>query len=184
MAKASTRLIAALRRTAGRLATGAPYQWGHMGSCNCGHLAQELTHLSKAEIHARALRSRSGDWNEQLIDYCPTSGLPLDEVISEMLAAGLSREDLQQLERLSNPRILASLPGGRRQLRHNVRDDVVAYLLSWADLLEAELSAIQQTSMMEKPAKIDSPSEKFVSFGTRKHSHEQKSRAEYSTPLL
>lgn len=144
MAKASAHLITALRRTARTIQEGAPYQWGHMGSCNCGHLAQELTVYTKAEIHARALRSRSGDWNEQLIDYCPTSGLPLDEVISEMLSQGLSREDLQQLERLSDPEVLRRIPQGRLPLHHNLRRDVVLYFSCWADLLEERWLADQK----------------------------------------
>ncbi len=138
MAKANPELIAAIRRAASKLQKESPYQWGHMGSCNCGHLAQEITRLSKKEIHARALRSRSGDWNEQLIDYCPTSGLPLDEVVSEMLEAGLDRQDLMQLEKLSNPLILKNLPHAGRPLSHNRRDDVVLYLEAWATLLEEQ----------------------------------------------
>lgn len=138
MATATPPLIAALRRTAARLQKGAPHQWGHMGSCNCGHLAQELTRFTKAEIHQRALLSRSGDWNEQLIDYCPTSGLPLDDVVAELLAAGLDIDDLRQLERLSDQRILQRLPPEARSLQHNLREDVVRYLNSWAQLLEEE----------------------------------------------
>jgi hypothetical protein len=83
MAKSTLPVIQALRDTAQRLATQAPYQWGHMGSCNCGHLAQTITRLTKAEIHARAMQ-RYGDWERQLIDYCPTSGLPIDQTIDEM----------------------------------------------------------------------------------------------------
>jgi hypothetical protein len=138
MASASLHLIAALKRTAEKLAKGAPYQWGHMGSCNCGHLAQELTRFTKAEIHQRALLSRSGDWNEQLIDYCPTSGIPMDDVIGELLAAGLDIDDLKHLERLSDTKVLTRLPQHQRYLRHNYRDDVVKYLHSWALLLEEE----------------------------------------------
>lgn len=147
MAKPSPELIAAIRRTANKLQKGIPYQWGHMGSCNCGHLAQEITKLSKKEIHARALRSRSGDWNEQLIDYCPTSGLPMDEVISEMLDAGLDRQDLMQLEKLSNPLILGSMPAPKKQLFHNRRDDVILYLNRWATLLEEQW--LQQQGLPE-----------------------------------
>ena len=41
----------ALRATADRLAApDARYEWGHMGGCNCGHLAQTVTTLSRAEI--------------------------------------------------------------------------------------------------------------------------------------
>ncbi|WP_040664978.1 hypothetical protein [Nafulsella turpanensis] len=136
MARANPEIILALRRTAEKLYSGANYQWGHMGSCNCGHLAQEVTRRSKKEIHASALRSRSGDWNEQLIDYCPGSGLPMDEVIAEILAAGFDSKDLQYLERLNDPDILQLLPKGQRYLRHNKREDVVLYLQLWAKALE------------------------------------------------
>ena len=157
MAKANPELIAALRRTSGTLQKNSPYQWGHMGSCNCGHLAQELTSLSKKEIHDRALRSRSGDWNEQLIDYCPTSGLPLDEVISEMLNAGLEREDLMHLEKLSDPKILSFLPQSLRHLHHNKRADVILYLETWAKMLEEEwLNRQERSSGIHASKKMES----------------------------
>lgn len=134
-------LIQALRDTAARLATEAPYQWGHMGSCNCGHLAQTITRLDKAEIHAQALR-RHGDWERQLFDFCPTSGLPFDQTIDEMLALGFSRRDLTALEKLADPAVRRVIPFERRNtLRHNQRDDVVLYLRTWADLLEQRLLA-------------------------------------------
>jgi hypothetical protein len=109
-----------------------------MGSCNCGFLAQEITTLTKAEIHQRAM-ARHGDWHEQLNEYCPTSGLPIDDAISEMIRAGLDPQDLQQLERLNKPEVLNALPADKRYLRHNQRDDVVLYLHTWADLMEKEL---------------------------------------------
>ena len=141
MAQPTLPLIQALRITAQRLATQAPYQWGHMGSCNCGHLAQTVTRLTKAEIHARAMQ-RYGDWERQIIDYCPTSGLPIDQTIDEMLALGFTRADLTHLERISDLRIRAAIPFERRDtLRHNQRDDVVLYLRTWADLLEQDLLA-------------------------------------------
>jgi hypothetical protein len=139
MAHSTLPVIQALRTTAQRLATEAPYEWGHMGSCNCGHLAQTVTALPKGEIHARAMQ-RYGDWDQQLRDYCPTSGLPIDETIDAMLALGFTRQDLAHLERLADPAIRAAIPFERRNaLRHNQRDDVVLYLRTWADLLEADL---------------------------------------------
>lgn len=141
MARPTPDLIAALRRTAQKLQKGAPYQWGHMGSCNCGNLAQEITTLTKAEIHEHALAVGRGDWNEQLNDHCPTSGLPMDLLILEMMNAGLTSDDLKNLEKLSDRRILARLPNGKRYLRHNFRDDVVLYLTTWAELLEEQLLA-------------------------------------------
>ena len=64
-------LIAALRSTARRLEGGARYRWTHMGSCNCGHLAQTLTRLPREEIHRLALE-RAGDWGEQARSRQPT----------------------------------------------------------------------------------------------------------------
>ena len=101
MARPNLELIDALRRTARKLNQGAPYQWGHMGGCNCGNLAQELTKLSKDQIHTYAMQ-RYGDWNGQVDDYCATSLMPIDLVISEMLGAGLMLEDLKHLEKLSD----------------------------------------------------------------------------------
>ncbi|OJJ17468.1 hypothetical protein BKI52_26725 [marine bacterium AO1-C] len=139
MAKPSVNLIDSLRKTARKMSQGAPYQWGHMGSCNCGNLAQEITKLTKAEIHAYALQTRFGDWSEQTAEFCPTSKLPMDLVISEMMEAGLTRTDLKNLEKLSDKKVLKRLPLGERYLKHNKRDDVVKYLATWADLLEEEL---------------------------------------------
>ncbi|WP_303311685.1 hypothetical protein [Hymenobacter sp. BT730] len=149
MAQSTLPVIEALRNTALRLQSLAPYQWGHMGSCNCGHLAQTITRLTKGEIHARAMQ-RHGDWEQQLTDYCPTSGLPIDQTIDEMLALGFSRQDLTHLERLSDPRIMSAMPWDRRNsLRHNQRDDVVFYLRTWAQLLEEDLMTTIQLKLPE-----------------------------------
>lgn len=113
--------------------------WGHMGSCNCGNLAQEITKLTKADIHAYAMRGH-GDWADQINYFCPTSGMPMDLLISEMLNAGLDREDLVHLERLSDQQVLRQLPPEERNLRHNYRDDVVKYLMAWASLMEEQLT--------------------------------------------
>ncbi|WP_022824803.1 hypothetical protein [Hymenobacter norwichensis] len=155
MANSTLPVIQALRDTAHRLATQAPYQWGHMGSCNCGHLAQTITKLTKGEIHARAMQ-RYGDWERQLIDYCPTSGLPIDTTIDEMLALGFTRTDLTHLEKLSDPTIRAAIPFERRDaLRHNQRDDVVLYLRTWAMLLENHLlDGIQLPELLPSPAAV------------------------------
>ena len=138
MARPTPELIEALRTTARKLRNGAPYQWGNMGGCNCGNLAQELTKLDKNQIHQYAMQ-RYGDWNEQVDDYCPTSQLPLDLVINEMLNAGLMLEDLKHLEKLDDRTVLVRFPIEKRFLKHNVRDDVVAYMNAWADSLEERL---------------------------------------------
>src|ERR1700749_5176944 len=105
MARPSFEIIEALRSAAKELDKSGAYQWGHMGACNCGFVAQEITKLTEAEIHRRALMGH-GDWTEQLNDYCATSGLPFDDIISELLNSGFSKTDLQHLERLSDPAVL------------------------------------------------------------------------------
>lgn len=136
MAKASLLLIQAFRKTAEALMEGKPYEWGHMGACNCGNLAQTLLNMSKAEIHNLAL-TRTGNWSEQVNDYCPTSGLEMDRMIFSLLEKGLSTEDLQQLEFLSNKEIKMRL--GNRELKNNNRQDLADYLNAWANMLEEQL---------------------------------------------
>jgi hypothetical protein len=141
MARPKLELINALREAAKKLAHNANYQWGHMGSCNCGHLVQEVTKLSKAQIHEYAMRTRGGDWSEQSMDHCPTSGYLMDQVISIMLDTGMELADFKHLERLSDPEILKHLPETARNLRYNYREDVVTYMNLWADVLEEQLLA-------------------------------------------
>lgn len=141
----SRALIEALRTTADRIHGGARYQWTHMGACNCGHLAQTVTELSAAEIHAMALR-KQGDWRDQVLEdeatpeYCPTSGLPMDALIERLLDLGLTRRDLAHLERLSDPAVLRELPVGGRTLDYRRRTHVVAYMHAFATKLERQLT--------------------------------------------
>jgi hypothetical protein len=139
MAKVSLDIVGVLRRAAKKIESSAEYQWGHMGACNCGFLAQEVTRLTKAQIHQRAMQGY-GDWNEQLNDYCPTSGLPMDDLISNLLAFGFDIDDLKHLERLSDKRILEAIPQDQRWLRQNIKADVVKYLFAWANLIEDEIT--------------------------------------------
>jgi hypothetical protein len=150
MARSSLQLIDALRATARKLNDSNLYQWGHMGACNCGFLAQEITRLRKEEIHTRAMQ-RHGDWNEQLNDYCPTSGLPMDDLISELLAFGFDIDDLKHLERLSDPKVLQTLAPDTRNLTRNIKADVVLYINTWADLLEAQLLNNIQLTIPNEP---------------------------------
>ncbi|SEJ71717.1 hypothetical protein SAMN05192553_10999 [Cyclobacterium xiamenense] len=154
MATANPKLILALRKTISKLKKGAPYQWGHMGACNCGNLAQEITRISKSDIHRFAMQ-RSGDWSEQLNDYCPSSGLPMDLMISELLGIGLSREDLIHLERLSDPEILALIPMDQRMhLVKNKKEDLLLYLETWVRQLENEWAENQRTTLPSGGKKI------------------------------
>ncbi|MCS6819827.1 MAG: hypothetical protein NZ522_07725 [Chitinophagales bacterium] len=139
MAKASLLLYRALLQAADNLRQNQPYEWGHMGSCNCGHLAQVLLNVSKDEIHSAAME-KCGDWNEQIASWCPVSGLEIDRLIFMLFEKGLSREDLMHLEYLSSPDILSHIPEHLKPLRHNNRNDVILYLETWAGLMANELT--------------------------------------------
>lgn len=153
MARATIEVVEALRNTVKKLKKGSPYMWGHMGSCNCGNLAQEITNFSKAQIHAYALQG-SGDWSEQLNDYCENSQMPMDLIIFELLSFGFTVEDLQNLEYLSDHSVLQRLPMENRNLRRNYRDDVVVYMNEWADMLEEQLiEGISLDSLVDETSK-------------------------------
>ena len=137
MAKPTLELIAALRATATRLEGGVRYQWTHMGHCNCGHVAQTLTNLSGQSIHDSATES-PGDWSEQMRDYCPDTNLPIDRVVDTMVGAGMTTVDIGNLERLSCPVVLREIPDAAKPLRYKTREDVVLYLRTWANILEAQ----------------------------------------------
>jgi hypothetical protein len=141
MAFASMTLVTALRTTAARLAAGSSYQWGHLGLCNCGHLVQTVCTIPPQQIHRIALAEREGDWEALANAYCPTSGLLIDDIIGELVALGLTTQEIGHLEKLDEPRVLAALPGGKRWLRRNDRSDLIVYLETWAELIEAELPA-------------------------------------------
>lgn len=138
MARPSLELVQALRATAQRMRDTQHYSWGHMGSCNCGHLAQTVTRLDRAEIHRRAME-RAGDWGQQALEACPASGFALDHVLESMFEIGLARRDIEELEELSGREVLARLPGGHRHLRRNSKDDAILYLETWASQLEESL---------------------------------------------
>ena len=133
MAKLSLKTIEALRKTANQLENGHRYEWGHMGSCNCGNLAQTITSFTRAEIQQYALQKR-GDWSDQLLDYCPTSGYPMDMIIERMVDFGFSSQDLRHLEWLSDSEVLNKI--GVPFLNRNLKSDTILYLNSWANLIE------------------------------------------------
>lgn len=138
MAKANTVLIEKLREAAGNLEAGKTYNWGHVSHCNCGHLAQCLTPWTPEAIYQRAEASLLTEWSEYANDYCPVNGAPIDAVMESMFAAGLEPKDIRELEYLSNPKILAAVPGGPRKLRRGSRADAAIYMRTWAALMEVE----------------------------------------------
>lgn len=153
MANASSELIQAFRETAGRLRSGAAYSWGHHGACNCGNLLQVLTPLTEKEILTFA-HTGTGEWTELAQEYCPTSGAPVDLLISRLEQAGLTPTDIHHIEYLSDRAVLEQLPGGFRWLKRNVREDVILYFEAYARLLELQVQKNQYTEQLIEEALI------------------------------
>jgi hypothetical protein len=154
MAHPTPELVVALRRTAARLKDGVRYRWSHFAVCNCGNLAQTITDLSPDAIYEAAMQ-RPGDWGEQAREYCPTSGLAMDDIVGRILELGMEKEDIRHLERLSHPHVLRAIPEERRPLKHTRREDTVLFMETWADLLEARLDDVGQrrvSALMAEPA--------------------------------
>ncbi len=126
-----------LVETAARLRSGAPYKWTHQGRCNLGHLIQTVTGLAAPKIHEVAIQSE-GEWIDHAAAYCETSGLPVDDLITQVLQLGLSLDEVADVERLSSRKVLRWLPAHRRTLDYRQRDDVVLYFETWAEVLRAE----------------------------------------------
>lgn len=140
MAFPNVALIDALRRTHKHLQTSPLYSWGHLGSCNCGHLAQVVTHKSAKEIHEAALK-RAGDWGEVVVDHCPQSHLPVDYILSELYALGLTPADIEHFEDLSDPAVLAHIVSPGVYLARNDKNHVLLYIQGWITHLEQELAS-------------------------------------------
>jgi hypothetical protein len=138
MAHPNLKLVETLRKAAKNLRNGAPYAWGNHGSCNCGHILQVVTHLSKKEILEYA-QSTQGEWTEIAEDYCGVTNAPAYLLISQLEKLGLTPTDIHNLEYLEDRRVLENLPGGFRWLKRNVREDVVVYFETMAEMLEEEL---------------------------------------------
>ncbi|TCZ74809.1 hypothetical protein [Flaviaesturariibacter aridisoli] len=154
MAYPNLTLISALRHAAGQLRGGAPYAWGDHGSCNCGHLLQVLTHLSREEI-LRHARSGIGEWTEIAEDYCGVTDAPVTLLLSKLEAIGLTPTDIHCLEYLQDRAVLDRLPGGFRWLQKNVREDVILYFETFAALLEERLlPRIDIEAAFQRPAVV------------------------------
>ena len=56
MATPNPYLIGKIREAASNIESGAPYNWGHVGKCNCGHLLQTIEDVNSGDIYKKAQR--------------------------------------------------------------------------------------------------------------------------------
>lgn len=137
MAHPNIKLVNALRQAADNLRNGADYAWGHHGSCNCGHILQVITRLNKQEIleHAQTV---CGEWTEIAEEYCGITNAPAYFLISELENLGLTPTDIHNLEYLQDRSVLEALPGGFRWLKRNLREGVIVYFETMANMMAEE----------------------------------------------
>lgn len=180
MARPSQQLILAIRQTAARLSQpDSTYRWSSFAHCNCGHLAQTISGLEPAEIQKRAMR-KEGDWGSQArdsvfgrtpwFDYgdrpaldegawepedegaCQVSGTGLDVLLAQMYALGLHPDDVERLERLSDPHVRRRLGTAKAPFAHYEKEHVIAYLMAWAELLEEKLVGMELSEILAQAA--------------------------------
>ena len=140
MAYPTLELVTALRETAKRLRKGSHYAWGNHGSCNCGNLIQVVANISQAEILTYA-HTGFGEWTELAVEYCSSTNTPVSLLIKKLQDIGLTPTDIHNLEYLEDREVLNALPGGFRWLKKNVKEDVIIYFETLAELMEEKLIA-------------------------------------------
>lgn len=157
----NTKLITALRTAANAVENKTfDYNWSLPSRCNCGVVACALLDKSSVELNAMLQKahinqtkdSNSLTWQERVGIYCPITGVPNDTIFSQLFRFGLTQTDIVELENLSNADVLARLPNKyvketrptffwqrevevKAKRERSNRDDLVAYLRAWADLL-------------------------------------------------
>lgn len=80
-----------------------------------------------------------GAWEPENVGACSSTGTPLDVVLEELFQLGLTPDDIQHLERLSDPLVRRELGNNTQDFLHYRRENVIAYLRAWASLLERNL---------------------------------------------
>jgi hypothetical protein len=157
MAHPNIKLIEALRKTAKHLRNGAYYAWGNHGACNCGNLVQAVTTLSKEEILKYA-QAGIGEWTELAEDYCGETNAPINLIMHKLEKIGLTPTDIHNIEYLTDREVLDALPGGFRWLKRNLREDVIVYFETFADVLEEKLISkveIRYEELLKQPAQTE-----------------------------
>lgn len=138
MAHPNIALVEGLRKAAAGLVNGNYYAWGHHGACNCGHLLQATTQLTKEEIVTYA-HTGIGEWTELAQESCQVTGVPVNLLLTKLQELELTPTDIHNIEYLDNREVLNRLPGGFRWLKRNIREHVILYFETMATMLEEKL---------------------------------------------
>ena len=99
---------------------------------------QVVTRLNKKEILEYA-QTVYGEWTEIAEEYCGVTNASAYLLVSKLEKLGLTPTDIHHLEYLEDRTVLENLPDGFRWLKRNVREDVIVYFETMAEMLEDEL---------------------------------------------
>lgn len=179
----NTKLITALRTSANAIEQGIfAYKWSNPESCNCGVLACALTGKSIQGMVAmlpnltRGLDENRHHWKHIAAHHCPITGIPENEVLRAMMAAGMTQSDFSEMEFLANPdaQKLAIKNQGSKAVfftaeattghlwskrtiaistgkyNYTNKSNAVAYMRAWADIL-TERGALDNPEAESKP---------------------------------
>ena len=91
--------------------------------------------MTKEEILKHA-HTGIGEWTELAEETCSVTNAPYTLLIKKLEEIGLTTTDIHNLEYLEDKEVLHHLPGGFRWLSRNVREDVILYFETFAELLE------------------------------------------------
>ncbi len=113
--------------------------------------------LTKEEILQYA-QSGIGEWTELAEEYCENTNAPVNLIIRKLERIGLTSADIHNIEYLQDTEVLNALPGGFRWLERNVRDDVIVYFETFANILEEKLISkieIPYDELLNQPEQIN-----------------------------
>lgn len=80
-----------------------------------------------------------GAWQPEDLGACTVSQRRMSELFDILARWGLSPQDITYLERLEDPVVRRRLGTNTVNFHHSDRNNVIAYLRAWADVLEAQL---------------------------------------------
>ena len=101
--------------------------------------------------HGEVSVPEEGTWEPPGVDSCPVTGGSMADVFGVLMAAGLSLEEVAELERLENRDVRRRLGTSAVDINHTDRATVVTYLEAWADLLEERLREQESRTSSELP---------------------------------
>ncbi len=120
------------------------YDWTDPSTCNVGLVAQAITHKTAGEIsniyysdYRESIEiTKKPSWTSSINYYCSLTGRDLKGIVGDLRAAGLSNNDIKNLEYLQDPRILArSGIDVKNPDYYRKRDNLIKYLKAWKGLI-------------------------------------------------